>query len=1115
MVNPMADAKSKTRKSPKRLKQRMPKLHRFEALIETAAVPIVALDKQGHIKLFNRYCEEITGYNRNEVLGKSFFTLLIPESLQEDAIRAFKGVFKGEPSSHIGTEWKTKDGEIRIIELHLTPITEKGKMHDVLGICIDITERKQAQEILLRTNRALRVLSLCNETLVRATDESTLLQEVCKTLIETGGYRFAWVGYAESDAAKTVRPVAFKGFENGYLKTLNITWADTTRGRGPVGIAIRTGKPQIAKNIITDPSLSPWRAEAIARGYASLIALPLHSNNQTIGTLTIYSASTDAFNPEEVYLLEQLTNDLAYGIFSLRAKAELKSERDKAQMYLDVAGFMFVVLDTSGKIILINQKGCEILNYTESVLLGKNWFDTCIPKLLRKEVKSVFKKLMTGEIKPVEYYENPVVTKNGEERLISWHNTVLRNEKGDIIGTLSSGEDITEQNAAAERLKQSEASLAEAQRIANMGNWDWNIITNELLWSDEIYRIFGLKPQEFGATYDAFLESVHPDDREFVKSSVNEALYENKPYSIDHRIVLPDGIERVVHEKAEVTFDKAGKPIRMIGTVQDITERWQMEEHLQYLHNTLQAIRNVNQLIVRERNREKLLKKACDILVEKRSYYNAWIVLVDEDGSFKTATSAFIDEEFQHIVQEMKQGKLSYCTKKAFKKAGIHIIQISETCTDCPVAKQFHDKCALTTRLAHQDRVNGILTVSVPREMIGEEEISLFREVAEDISYALYLLDIEEEQAQGEQALKVSEARYRSLFNAVPIGLYRTSPDGKILEVNSAMVHLVGAKNREDLIAINAAKFFVDKETREQEISLLKQNGIVHGFEARFRRLDGRIIWVRDSARVIKRPDGTIQYYQGSLEDITEKKEAEAGLREARHRAEFLVDLMGHDLTNINQGLMSSLELLLYNPDLHPQLREAVEIALAQVERSAQLIDNVKRFQSFEENMPTLGSRDLHLALTAAIEAARRSFPNKRLELNMKLQEGEHFVLADGLLVEVFFNILHNAIKFDSKEKVIIDVLVGRSRRKGFLRIQIKDRGPGITNEEKDKILTRFIGEQGVYGWGIGLVLVQQIVDRYGGKIWVSDRVKGDHTQGANFNIEIPVGIENGNDTSR
>lgn len=136
------------------------------------------------------------------------------------------------------------------------------------------------------------------------------------------------------------------------------------------------------------------------------------------------------------------------------------------------------------------------------------------------------------------------------------------------------------QRESEKALRESEASLAVAQRIANLGNWDWDIINNKLLFSDETYRILGQSPQELRPTYEAFLNSVHPDDREFVKERVNDALYKNKIYCMDNRIVLPDGAERVVHGQAEVFFDETKKPIRMVGTIQDITERKRVEEQI-------------------------------------------------------------------------------------------------------------------------------------------------------------------------------------------------------------------------------------------------------------------------------------------------------------------------------------------------------------------------------------------------------------------------------------------------------------------------------------------------------------------------------------------------------
>nr|CAX84112.1 sensor protein [uncultured bacterium] len=131
-----------------------------------------------------------------------------------------------------------------------------------------------------------------------------------------------------------------------------------------------------------------------------------------------------------------------------------------------------------------------------------------------------------------------------------------------------------------EVIRRARHSLAEAQRIAKLGNWDWNVVTGELWWSDEIYRIFGIDRKSFGAKYEAFLERVHPDDRDAVAKAVEEALREHRHYGIDHRIVLADGTEKIVHEEAEVTFDGQGRAVRMIGTAHDITERKQVESQL-------------------------------------------------------------------------------------------------------------------------------------------------------------------------------------------------------------------------------------------------------------------------------------------------------------------------------------------------------------------------------------------------------------------------------------------------------------------------------------------------------------------------------------------------------
>jgi len=185
----------------------------------------------------------------------------------------------------------------------------------------EIAARKRAEEQLRRVNRAHLALSSCNQALVRATEESAFLREICRVIVEVAGYRLCWVGYAEQDEARTVRPVAQAGYEDGYLETVNVTWADTERGHGPVGTAIRTQKPSVFKDAAGDPRFLPWRAEALKRGYASVLGIPL-VESQVLGALAIYASEPDAFDDAEVILLVALANDLAYGVMALRTRIE-------------------------------------------------------------------------------------------------------------------------------------------------------------------------------------------------------------------------------------------------------------------------------------------------------------------------------------------------------------------------------------------------------------------------------------------------------------------------------------------------------------------------------------------------------------------------------------------------------------------------------------------------------------------------------------------------------------------------------------------------------------------------------------------------------------------------
>ena len=215
---------------------------------------------------------------------------------------------------------------------------ELKQAEDALRASRDTLEEKVVERTaaLHRLNREMKAISDCNQALIHAKDEQSLLAKVCKIICEVAGYRFAWVGYPENDAGKTIRYVASAGVEQGYLAAARLTWADTELGRGPAGTAIRTGQSTAIEDFANSPEAVPWREAALNRGYRSSVALPLKdAAGKAFGILTIYSAQPGAFTPDETRLLEELAGDLSFGITALRTRTAHERAEEELHKYKD------------------------------------------------------------------------------------------------------------------------------------------------------------------------------------------------------------------------------------------------------------------------------------------------------------------------------------------------------------------------------------------------------------------------------------------------------------------------------------------------------------------------------------------------------------------------------------------------------------------------------------------------------------------------------------------------------------------------------------------------------------------------------------------------------------
>jgi len=286
---------------------------------------------------FDQKVEALTGYSPEDFNTRKlkWKDLILPDDLI-DTKRKFIETWKVDKSYEWEYRIRKKDGEIRWIQDLVQIFTDSaGQIDYVNGILFDITDRKQAEERLKRTSRALKALSACNQALVRATQEKGFLTDVCEVIVRAGGYPLAWVGYAQPDKMKSVIPIASAGVEAEHPEGIDLTWGEGERGQGPGGMAIKTGEIQVARDILHDPALALWHEEWRRLDFKAIIALPLMVEGKAIGILDICAKDPEAFDPEEVRLLEELAGGVAFGIWSLRTDKERRRAEAEVQRSLE------------------------------------------------------------------------------------------------------------------------------------------------------------------------------------------------------------------------------------------------------------------------------------------------------------------------------------------------------------------------------------------------------------------------------------------------------------------------------------------------------------------------------------------------------------------------------------------------------------------------------------------------------------------------------------------------------------------------------------------------------------------------------------------------------------
>jgi len=517
----------------------------------------------------------------------------------------------------------------------------------------------------------------------------------------------------------------------------------------------------------------------------------------------------------------------------LERKIEILKSDTTSVPFLDLLGDLYIELDNKGIVTQVNTRTCEVIGCQENELLGKNWFEFFLPKSIKNKIFTKFKERVLSKTYFFELYENPILTKKGTERIISWRNIFVKDSNGEITGSVSFGEDITERKEVTQKLKDQNSELIvakerleEVQEMAKLGHWELDIVKNELIWSDEIYRIFELQPQEFEANYESFLENIHPEDREKVNDAYLNSLQDKTPYKIEHRLLSKSGKIKHVLERCKTDYNKKGEAIRSIGTILDITKQIELEEIL--------------------RKSEEKFKQLSNLTFEGILIHNKGVA-IDYNLSFL--------KMFGYLREELR-GKniIDFIIPKKYHET---------------IAKTIVKKQILPFEIEGIKKDGSVFPIEIEARDFVSESNKLFRVAAiRDIS----------EKVIARKALFKSEEKFRAIVENTSEWIWEMDETGVIIYSNSVVESILGHSNIE-LMGKNNFNLIhkLDRE-RIQKVFTQKveQQKGWKNLELRWSHKDGSYRYLESSAVPILNEDGILTGFRGVNRDITERKLADA-----------------------------------------------------------------------------------------------------------------------------------------------------------------------------------------------------------------------------------------------
>jgi PAS domain S-box-containing protein len=1057
-----------------------------------------SVDRSGFVTLSEGKGLEGLDLRPGEAVGDSIYVRFAD---MPEAVRHVERALQGEIVTT--TLWVRG----RCLEAHVFPDRDDGgEVVGASGICLDVTDRAKSESVLRATQQLLDQVVSNSPVVLWAVDRSGILTLAKGRGLEAAGVaehdllgqsafeRWKHVPEAHENIARALRGETFSGATRARGRSWR-TWYFPERDAageitGAGGVSVDTtaldraeeelrSTQSLLRRVIMGAPIVLWSVNA--SGVFTLLEGRALESLEVAAATAVGAVVHDLFvdMPEAVHNVRgALGGESLRGIVHVRgrifeahsfpeldggglvigasgvmvdvteredAEQRLRESEDRFRQLADNVGAVFWMATPDHRQLLYLNPAFERVwgrPREEFYADPSRWMDTVHPD----DRECV---LATFRASPNQHEQvHRIVRPSGAVRWVQVRVFPVRDAAGEMVRVGGIAHDITE-------LRRVQASLADAQRIAHLGNWDWNIVTNELWWSDEVYRIFGLEPQQFGATYHAFLAHLHPDDRPTVEAAVNDALAHGSPYAITHRVVRPDGAPRTVHERGEVSFDASGHAIRMIGTVQDVTESEQAQETL------------------------AILSRAIEQTAEH-------VFITDRHGSIQFVNPAF--ERFTGYPSEEVVGKTP-----GILKSGEH--------TEAFYAHLW--ATILRGEVYRAEFVNQRKDGTVYRE---EKTITPIRNpvglITHFVSTGRDVTDrrrAEEMRARLAAAVERSAREWRASFDAVDFPMLVVNHESRVVRLNRAARELWGLPYDEiggSLLPVSRGELW---DSMAQAVTAVHAGG--GNASTQFQDAETDRTW-----DVAASPLDEDDLRKTSVLVLARDISAIVDLQESLRRSETmsamgrLVAGVAHEVRNPLFAISAALDAFQADFGDREEYREYVVVLRAELNRMTDLMQDLLEYGRPSPARFTEGSIEdvIERSLRACQPLARKAGVLIAAELSRDLPVLE---LDQGRLVQVFQNLIENAVQHSATgAAVVIRGCASTEGEEGVIECRVEDTGPGFASEDLPHVFEPFYTKRRG-GTGLGLSLVQRIVEEHGGKIVAGNRPDG----GGVVTVRLPL----------